>query len=816
MATDNIENRFNTSSNDEDGEMLNLADLWAMIWDHKWWYVASVILCVFVAGVYLYRSAPVFSRSSKVIIDDSNENSTLRDLAAFSSIASRYRTSGANVYNEIEAFSSPDLMSDVVKRLGLETIYVEKQFLRSREKLEDTPITLKLEGDNLASAFSFELTRSGDSSFVMKNFQVAGETEKIKDVVKGNFREVINTPVGLLSITPTVFVDDWKKPMTISWINSSKLGKIYSENLSVSLSGKESTVVVLEFKDKFKSRADAILNTVIDIYNEQWVENKNRSARNTTSFINDRLVIIEKELGGVEKDLKEYKSEHKITNMEALSDAYLSESKEYKSKSFEVNNQLAIAKYIKEYLDDPSHSNALIPANSGLTSTTVETQIKEYNTYVLQRDRLVNESSADNPLVTDLNQSIASLRTAINNSISNLIATLKLQADKIESEEDEIMSRISNASGQELQLLSIERQQKIKEDLYVYLLEKREENEIASLVNIGNTRVIMKPSGSDHPVSPKKKIILLIALVLGGGIPFAVFYLLSQLDTRVKNRSDLSSVQIPFLAEIPQIGVGAGILNRLRKKMCDNRNTKFVVSAGSRNGVNEAFRVLRTNFDFMVSEKSGCHKIMVTSFNPNAGKTFVIMNMAATIALKGAKVLLLDLDIRKATLGKALDRNKTGISAYLNGKVDNIMSEVQHLRDNLDLVSVGSLPPNPAELLVSERFTRMLDELSSHYDYIFMDCPPIDIVADTSIIAKSADYTVFVIRAGLFDKRALPVLEQCYESGVYNHLSLILNGVDMDGGKHYGYGHYGYGYGYGYGSDEETSDSEESSSSHKS
>ena len=804
MATENLENKpFAGNHNEEEGDLLNLADIWSMIWDNKWWYALSVAVCLFFAAVYLYRTAPTYSRSAKVIVDDSNENSALRDLASFTGGISRYRaaTGGSNVYNEMEAFSSPDLMSCVVRRLGLETTYREKQFLRSREKFADSPIALVQAGDNNVSAYSFEITRTGDSTFVIKDFRVAGEDIEYKEKISGTLRDTLTTPVGRLAVVPTMMYSEWHKPMVVSWVNAKRLAKSYCQRLSVSLSGKESTVLVLAFKDLFPSRADAVLRTLIDIYNEQWVENKNKSARNTTSFINDRLVVIEKELGGVEENLKDYKASHKITDIQSLSAAYLEESSQYKAKSFDVNNQLSIAKFIKEYLDNPVHSGALIPANSGLSSTTVESQIKEYNQAVLNRDRLMNESSNDNPLVSDLNQTISALKIAINRSIDNLISTLQLQADKVSAEENDIMSRIANTSGQELQLLSIERQQKIKEELYIYLLQKREENEIASLVNVGNTRLVMTPTGNDRPDSPNNKMVLLVALVLGMGIPFGIFFLLKQLDTRVKNRQDVTALQLPFLAEIPQIGQGAGLMNRLHKKMCDKANSRIVVEPANRDGINEAFRVLRTNLDFMTGTATGCRKVMVTSFNPNAGKTFVVINMAATMALKGCKVLLLDLDLRKATLSKALDRNKAGISAYLNGKVDNIKSEIQNVRDGLDLLSVGSLPPNPAEMLVSDRFTRMIEELSSNYDYIFMDCPPVEIVADTSIIAKSADYTVFVIRAGLFDKRALPAVEEAYEKGVYNRMALILNGVDFQAGGygHYGYGGYGYGYGYGYG-----------------
>ena len=460
---------------------------------------------------------------------------------------------------------------------------------------------------------------------------------------------------------------------------------------------------------------------MINTYNDEWVHDKNRSARNTTEFINERLVVIEKELGGIETSLKEYKEQNKLTDMQALSQSYLDESTEYAAKSFEVNNQLSIAKYIRDYLTDPANAHALIPANSGLTNTDIESQISEYNQIVLQRDKLIATSSENNPLIADLNAAMLSIRSAIIRSIDNLLATLNLQAEKIKSQEDQIMMRISSSSGQQMELLGIERQQKVTESLYVYLLQKREENEIASLVNVANTRLIVSPTGSPNPVSPNKMMILLVAIVLGAGIPFGILFLSRMMDSTVKGKKDLSILSIPFLSEIPQMrSTLKRNLANIGRHRFDNQNCKIVVRKGNRNGINEAFRVLRTNMDMMIGKESGCQTIMVTSFNPNAGKTFITMNMAASMALKGQKVLMIDLDLRKATLGKSLDCNREGVVSYLVGKHSDISKLVQKVDENLDILTVGSLPPNPAELLLSDRFAQMLDALKTEYRYIFL------------------------------------------------------------------------------------------------
>ena len=360
---------------------------------------------------------------------------------------------------------------------------------------------------------------------------------------------------------------------------------------------------------------------------------------------------------------------------------------------------------------------------------------------------------------------------------------------------------MSSSSGQELQLLSIERQQQITQNLYMFLLQKREENELAALINVGNTRVIMNPNGPGTPVSPNKMMILFAALVLGMGIPFGVYFLKRMLDNTVKTKADLGRLSVPFLAEIPRYVRKEDRFKKF-KVFKDERSgvNKIIVEQGSRDMMNEAYRVLRTNLDLMIGKKSGSTVMMFTSFNPAAGKTFTVMNIAASMALKGSRVALVDLDLRKASLSKALGLSHSGVASYLNGKSSDYRPNLDEIQPGLFVLPIGTLPPNPTELLLSDNFKNMIDQMRQEFDYIFLDCPPIDLVADSSIITESVDMTVFVMRAGLMDKRVLPVIEDLYKSKKYRHMTLILNSVDIQY-KKYGYGRSGYGYGYGYSDD---------------
>ena len=780
---ENTEKQLNNLHEEE--PLISLADIWGLIWGHKWWYVASLAFFLCVGVFYLYVTPKVYSRVAKVLIDESNQDATMRNLGVASAGMMRLRSFNS-VENEIETFASPDLMQVVVERLGLQTRYVQEQLLRDVELYRNCPFEARFAGENPHSPYSFKVTPAGEEGFVLSEFRL--KDEKFKEEVPGSYGDTLQTPVGKVVLYPVETDVDFNHPVKVSWTTGMSAAKAFCRNMHIALSGKESSVLVFSINDTYPSRASSILSTLIDVYNEMWINNKNRAAINTTDFINERLVVIEKELGLVEDALKQYKSKNNLTDIKAVAQSYVTESSEYATKAFEVNNQLSIAQYIKEYLNNPANSLSLIPSNLGLTSASVEAQIKEYNDIVLQRDRLLSGGGENNPMVTDLNAALASIRTAILRSIDNLIATLQLQLSKIESQEKQILARMSSNSGQELQLLSIERQQQITQELYMFLLQKREENELAALINVGNTRVIMNPNGSSNPVSPNRMMIMFIMIVLGCGAPFGFFLVRKLLDTSIKHKSDLGNLSVPFLAEIPKMG-----------KDGFNRNEcKVIVKPGSRDMMNEAFRVLRTNVDLMLGKNAGSRVIMFTSFNPGAGKTFSIMNVAASMSLKKSKAIIVDLDLRKATLSQALGKEHTGVAAYLNGKIDDYRPYVDEIAPDLYHLPVGTLPPNPTELLLTDRFARMVDDLKQEYDYVFLDCPPIDIVADASLITEKADMTIFVLRSGRIDKASIPYIDELYRSGKYSHMAMILNGVEFEQ-KKYGYGRHGYGYGYGYG-----------------
>lgn len=794
MAENNI--TTNNTFNKEEESSFRLIDLWHLFWDYKWWYVLALCVAIGFAKFYLYRTPVTYSCTAKVLVDESNQDATMRNLGVASAGMMKLRSFNS-VENETEAFSSIDYMQKVVERLGLQTTYTVHSRFKSTDLASKTPVNLVLAGENPHSNFSFTLSKTGEDKVKLSNLKINGSAAG-KDV-EGKLGDTLVTPLGRLAIFPTAYIQNFNSKISVTWDNSLATAKRYRGKLSVSLSGKESSVVVLQMTDTDPKRASDVISTLIKVYDEVWIANKNRAAVNTTKFLNERIEVIERDLAAVEEALRKYKSSNSLTDIKAINQIYLDESSHYKSKGEEVSNQLDQTRFVKDWLTDPAKSNNLIPANIAINNASIGAQIQEYNDLLLQRDRLLVGSGVNNPMIADLNISIASIRSAILHSLELNISALELQLARISEQEKEIRSRISSSSGQELQLLSIERQHEITQELYKFLLQKREENELAALINVGNTQVLQSPEASITVAGPRSMLIYLVAIVLGLGLPFAFFFLKKRLDTAIKNKGDLGHLSVPFLAEIPRYvksGDRFKKFRRLRFRKDDKSLTKIIVEQGSRDMMNEAYRVLRTNMDLMIGKKNTSNVTMFTSFNPNAGKTFSVMNIAASMALKGSKVMLVDLDLRKASLSKALGLEHSGVAAYLNGKSDSYKQNAEEVAPNLFVLPVGTLPPNPTELLLTDRFKQMIESMRGEYDYIFLDCPPIDVVADASIITEFADMTLFVMRANQMDKKVLPEIEELYRSKKYNHMTMILNCVDIQF-KKYGYGKSSYGYGYG-------------------
>lgn len=766
----------------------------------KWrWFILSLVVCLGVAVIYLLMTPPVYTRTASLLIKEESKGQSLSgDVGTTFSDLDLFQ-SNTNVNNELISLQSPAVMFDVVKRLHLEVDYAtDGSFYPQVRYGQNLPLTVSFAGlgDNETAALTVESVRP--QGIKLTSFMHNGE--KVDGEVIGALNDSLTTPIGKVVIRPAAGYVDWQKssePLTVSRSALNSAVSRYADGLSVALNDEKATIIDLSFRDVCIQRAEDVLNTLIAVYNENWIKDKNQIAVSTSMFINDRLGVIEGELGHVDENISTFKSENLLPDVQAASQLYMTERSQAQSQILTLNTQLSMARYIRNYLTAASSRNQLLPANSGLESANIESQISEYNTLQLQRNNLVANSSEQNPLVVDMDESLRSMRRSIVSSVDNLITTLNTQIHSLEKSDQRATEHIAANPSQAKYLLSVERQQKVKESLYLFLLQKREENELSQAFTAYNTRVITPPTGSMIPTAPVKKNILLVGFVLGLLIPIVIVFLQETMNTRIRGKKDLENLSIPFVGEIPLYGKvrRSGLF---RKKVTPLTETKVVVKEGSRDVVNEAFRVLRTNLEFVSGENGKGQVILMTSFNPGSGKTFLTVNIAATLAIKKKRVLVIDGDLRRGSTSVYVGSPHHGLSDYLAGKVQRIEDVIVPASETVrfDVLPIGTIPPNPTELLSSERLQALLADFRSRYDYILIDCPPIELVADTHIIEKYADRTIFVVRAGLLERSMLPELEALYTEHKFKNMAVLLNGTEGNGSYRYGY-RYGYHYGYG-------------------
>lgn len=780
-------------------DFIRIQDLYYLCLARWKWFVLSLVVCLGIAAIYLLKTPPVYTRTASLLIKEESKGQSLSgDVGSSFSDLGLFQ-SNTNVNNELISLKSPAVMYDVVKRLHLEVDYsTEGSFYPQVRYGQNLPLTVSFAGlgDNETAVLTVESVRPKGvklTSFVHNGEKVDGE-------VVGVLNDSLVTPIGKVVIRPAAAFVDWQKTsesLTVSRSGLNSAVSRYADGLSVALNDEKATIIDLSFRDVCIQRAEDILNTVIAVYNENWIKDKNQIAVSTSMFINDRLGVIEGELGHVDENISTFKSENLLPDVQAASQLYMTERSQAQSQILTLNTQLSMARYIRNYLTAASSRNQLLPANSGLENANIESQISEYNTLQLQRNNLVANSSEQNPLVVDMDESLRSMRRSIVSSVDNLIKTLNTQIRSLEKSDQRATERIAANPSQAKYLLSVERQQKVKESLYLFLLQKREENELSQAFTAYNTRVITPPTGSMIPTAPVKKNILLAGFALGLLIPVVIVFLRETMNTRIRGKKDLEGLSIPFVGEIPLYGKvrRSGLF---RKKVTPLTETKVVVKEGSRDVVNEAFRVLRTNLEFVSGENGKGQVILMTSFNPGSGKTFLTVNIAATLAIKEKRVLVIDGDLRRGSTSVYVGSPHHGLSNYLAGKVQRIEDVIVPASEavRFDVLPIGTIPPNPTELLSGERLQALLADFRTRYDYILIDCPPIELVADTHIIEKYADRTIFVVRAGLLERSMLPELETLYTEHKFKNMAVLLNGTEGNGSYRYGY-RYGYHYGYG-------------------
>ena len=656
-----VENKSNIQN--EQSDLFQIKDFLFICLEHWKWFVVSVVLCLMFAFFYIVVKQPIYERNASLMIKDDvaggssfmSEANTFADMGLFSM--------KSNVHNELICIQSPALILDVVKRLNLDMNYVEKGIISKRTLYGNTlPVSVKIVGLNDRDGCSFTMNVLGNK-VTLSEFHL-NEAE-FNETITANIGDSISTPIGKIILIPGTVVDvEHQREIFVS--RSSLISAINgcSSKFSAAIADKQSSVINLTYKDVSLQRAEDFLNTLIAVYNENWIRDKNQIALSTSRFINERLTVIEKELSDVDGAISEFKSKNLITDVNAISNMYISRSEAANSQLLDLNNQLYIAKYIKNFLASKGDVLELLPAITGISSGTIENQIAEYNTKLLQRNSILANSSELNPIVVDYNNSLKLMQDAILEKIDNQISAIEAQIKGYKDSDAKNRDQIASNPTHAQVLISIEREQKVKEALYIYLLQKREENQLSQAFTAYNTRIITPPMGGNIPISPVKRNILLIAFFLGICIPAGIIYLFFVMNGKVKNIKDIEMLTVPFAGEIP-LCLPKKKFGLFEKKQ-HQISLSILVENNSRNVVNEAFRMLRTNVEFLLGRDKKSKVIMVTSLKANSGKSFITANLAKSFSVKGLKVVVVDLDLRHASASELVPHTDAGVSGYLS------------------------------------------------------------------------------------------------------------------------------------------------------
>lgn len=779
------------------------------------WFVASIILFLALGYLYIRKSTPIYQVNASVLIKEDNSRGGFSNAKnPLGSLSGMGLISMSNNFdNEIEILNSRTLMKKVVINQNLYINYFEPRlFSFTRELYKTAPLNVYItpeEADHLEGTLKLKFTQKDAQNWTVKITYWQDEEELEQEATVNRLPQVINTPVGVLTVSenpnlkdaPAEVLEELPTKFVCAIAPPTATAIAYRKNITIDPSSKTTTIALISMQSTSRQRATDFINTLVSLYNKDANDEKNEIAEKTGEFIDKRIQLIGEELGSTENELADFKQRSGLTNLTKDAELALQENSEYNKARVSNSTQIRLVEFLRDYIDNPQFGEDVIPSNVGLEDKTLTNVINAYNTKIIERKRLLRTSSEENPAIANLDVSIEATRRNVRTTVASVLEGLLITKKQLDEQAQKFENRISNTPQQEKELVSISRQREIKATLYTILLQKREENAITLASTANNSRIVEEALASSKPVSPRKKIIMLIALVLGVGVPFGFIYLIDLLKYKIENSEDIRKItDVPILAELP---IGDKPVN----------GGAIVVRENANGIMEEVFRSLRTNLLFLL--QSDQKVIMFSSTQPGEGKSFVAGNTAVSLALMGKKVIIMGMDIRKPGLNKVfhLSRRADGITSYLSDPEHvNLFDMVQQsdISPNLDIIPGGPIPPNPTELVSGPALKNAIALFKEKYDYIIMDTAPIGMVTDSALIAQNADLCVYVCRADVTPKAGYEFINTLRDDEQFPKVATVLNGIDLNQRKHsysygygkkygYGYGKAGYGYGYGYG-----------------
>lgn len=801
----------NERQREADDEKIDIQEVLFKYIIHWPWFVGAVLVCLIGAWIYLRMATPVYNISATVLIKDDKKGGNTGGMAGLEELGlSGLISSSQNIDNELEVLRSKTLVKEVVNQLNLYVSYADQDEFPSKNMYKTSPVIVSLtpqEAEKLSDPMIVEMSlypqgsldvgvTIGDKEY-QKHFE---ELPAVFPMDEGTLA-FFQSPDSLMANKDTTEESSAQNVRRITAkINSPmKVARVYCENLTIEPTSKTTSVAVISLKNSSLQRGQDFINQLLEMYNRNTNNDKNEIAQKTAEFIDERIDIISKELGNTEANLENFKRNAGITDLTSEAQIALTGNAEYEKKRVENRTQISLLEDLRKYIRGNEYE--VLPSNVGLQDAALVATIERYNEMLVERKRLLRTSTENNPAIVNLDTSIRAMKSNVQATLDGTLQGMLITKADLDREANRFSRRISDAPGQERQFVSIARQQEIKAGLYLMLLQKREENAIALAATANNAKIIDEAIADDIPVSPKRKIIYLIALVLGVGIPVGIIYLIGLTKFRLEGRADVEKLTtVPIVGDIP---------------LTDEKNEKdgsIAVFENQNNLMSETFRNIRTNLQFMLQNDKKV--ILVTSTVSGEGKSFISANLAISLSLLGKKVVIVGLDIRKPGLNKVfrLSTKEEGITLYLANPDTDLMSLVQpsDVNKNLSILPGGTVPPNPTELLARDGLDKAIEILKKNFDYVILDTAPVGMVTDTLLIGRVADLSVYVCRADYTHKVEYTLINELAEEKKLPNICTVINGVDLKRrkyGYYYGYGKYGkyygygkrYGYGYGYG-----------------
>jgi len=773
-----------TEFEEEKEKRIDFIELSFKYLSHWKWFIASLIICISVAILYLKLTDPIYEVTSTILMKDDQKGSGIPELNVLKEIG--VIDTKNNVENELEVLKTSSITEQTVNELGLYASYeitelFNHQFLYG----SNCPIVIDISPENLKNIkqqIEFKVLLRPNNLFEFSGTYY----DKKYRINVSTADSIVVMPFGRLHFKRTDFVPINKMELAIKIQNPTRVAEGMLKNMTFELTSKNTSVVNIILKTYNVNLGKDFLNKLIEVYNRQEINEQKTMASNTAQFIDNRLVELSRELNEVETKVENYKQNQGLTNISSESDMYIQQTGAYEQKLLDIETQLAIVTDIENYIQKKENRYQLLPTSTGIKSESLSNLILEYNKLLLERNRLSRTASSSNQSMLTLSNKIESMLNNVQNTVRNEKNSWKIAQQDLLSKKSINNTRIQAIPRQEKEYTEIKRQQNIKEALFLYLLQKKEENYVKISLIEPKCKVIDKAKSDNVPVSPIQLVIIFIALIVGILSPIVFIALKEKLNYQIVNKDELGKISsVPILGEILKNG---------------QLNNEFIAEK-STDSFSEMIRLLRTNLLFILNE-SDKKVINILSSIHGEGKTFVSINLALSLALLDKKVLIIGLDIRKPKLGEYVGlENKTGITLFLSGHLTpDKLIQPSGIHPNLSIITAGPIPPNPNELLAKPLLDKLINEFRDQFDYIVLDTAPIGIVSDSFVVNRFADVSLYIVRAAYTHKKNIEDATNLYNSKKIKNMYFILNGSDENKNTY----RYGYGQKYGYSNENET------------